>query len=154
MRKVHVHVRELDHTNKELVRKVKVKPGQEQFIETVDECLQEAATYYQWHPVAINADGRVVGFAMYGSFGANKDTWIDRIIIDEQEQGKGLGKKAMRELMDIVPNEYGVSVLYLSIIEENKVARRLYESLGFEYIHEKDPNGELIFKWENEDWGF
>ncbi len=29
---------------------------------------------------------------MYGSFGPNKDTWIDRIMIDENIKGKGYGK--------------------------------------------------------------
>lgn len=84
---------------------------------------------------------------MYGSFGPNKDTWIDRIMIDEKFQGKGLGRKAMQKLIEIVSKEYGVKVIYLSIIEENEVAFNLYKSIGFVFINERDPNGELIFKY-------
>lgn len=51
--------------------------------------LKEAEEYEQWHPVAIYTDATLVGFAMYGSFGLNFDTWIDRIIIDEKFQGLG-----------------------------------------------------------------
>ncbi|WP_353050060.1 GNAT family N-acetyltransferase [Bacillus sp. ISL-39] len=93
-------------------------------------------------------DEEVIGFAMYGSFGPNKDTWIDRIMIEEKFQGKGFGKNAMVNLIDKVSKEYGVQVVYyLSIIEEITIAHRLYKDLGFQYTNERDPNGELIFKY-------
>jgi diamine N-acetyltransferase len=144
-----ISFKDIDYSNENIVRKIKLKPGQENFIETVDDCLKEADTYHEWHPVAIYDADEIIGFAMYGCFGPNKDTWIDRIMIDEKYQGKGLGKIAMRKLMDIVMKEYGVDVLYLSIIKENIAAYHLYKSLGFEYMNEKDPNGELIFKYTN-----
>lgn len=84
---------------------------------------------------------------MYGSFGSNRDTWIDRIMIDKKHQGKGYGKAAMLKLIEIVSKKYEVDTVYLSIIEENKVAYELYKSIEFEYINEKDPNGEPIFKY-------
>lgn len=142
-----VYFRDIDHTNESTVKNIRLKPGQERFIETVDECLKEAERYHEWSPVAIYLKEDVIGFAMYGSFGPNKDTWIDRILIDESYQGKGYGKKAMIKLIDKVSIEYGVKVIYLSIIEENTLAYRLYKSLGFEYTNERDPNGELIFKY-------
>ncbi|KGP91239.1 diamine acetyltransferase [Pontibacillus chungwhensis BH030062] len=142
-----VYFQEIDEKNERIVRGVRVKPEQEHFIETVDECLEEAAAYPEWHPVAIYSDDKVVGFAMYGCVGRNGETWIDRVIIDQDEQGKGLGRLVMTKLIDVVTRDYGVNVLYLSIIEENRGARYLYESLGFEYIHERDPNGELIFEY-------
>lgn len=142
-----VYFKEIDHTNECTVKNIRVKPGQESFIETVDECLKEAAIYPEWHPVAIYNEKIVIGFAMYGTFGPNRDTWIDRIMIDENYQGKGYGKKAMIKLIDKVSIEYGVKVIYLSIIEENSIAHRLYKGLGFEYTNERDPNGELIFKY-------
>jgi diamine N-acetyltransferase len=83
-----VYFRDIDHTNEGTVKNIKLKPGQEGFIETVDECLKEAAIFQEWHPVAIYYDEKIIGFAMYGSFGPNRDTWIDRIIIDERYQGK------------------------------------------------------------------
>ncbi len=84
---------------------------------------------------------------MYGSFGPNKDTWIDRIMIDEKYQGKGFGRIAMTSLINIVSKKYDVNTIYLSIVEENTLAYSLYKSIGFEYINEKDVNGELIFKY-------
>ncbi len=143
----HVYFRDIDQTNEWCVKNIKLKPGQEKFIETVEDCLIEAHTYEEWRPVAIYYEEEIIGFAMYGSFGPNKDTWIDRIMIDENYQGKGLGRLAMSKLIDVVSQEYGVNVIYLSIVEENRIAYRLYKRMGFEYINEKDPNGELIFKY-------
>lgn len=140
--------RDIDADNEATVRKIKVKDGQEAFIETVAECLEEAVMYSEWHPVAIYNADEMIGFAMYGAFGENKDTWIDRIIIDEKFQGRGFGKQAMKQLIEIVSNAYGVDTVYLSIIEENEAARLLYEGLGFEDMNERDPNGELLFRYK------
>ncbi|KPB06270.1 GNAT family N-acetyltransferase [Bacillus sp. CHD6a] len=143
-----VYFKDIDVTNEYQVRNIKLKSGQEKYIETVDECLKEATIYQEWHPVAIYFGEGVIGFAMYGSFGINKDTWIDRIMIDEKYQGKGYGKIAMIKLMDIVSKEYDVNVIYLSITKENSTAYSLYKSLGFEFMNEVDPNnGELLFKY-------
>lgn len=138
----------MPNTNEYLVREIKLKQEQVNFIETVDQCLEEAADCDEWHPVAIYYSKDIIGFAMYGSFGPNKDTWIDRIMIDEKYQGRGFGRTAMMKLIDIVSKEYGVNTIYLSIVEENTLAYNLYKSIGFEYINEKDVNGELIFKYK------
>ncbi|WP_346900161.1 GNAT family N-acetyltransferase [Clostridium sp. UBA7503] len=142
-----IYFKDIDNTNENIVRKIKLKSNQEKFIETVDECLKEASTCSQWNPVAIYDNEAVIGFAMYGSFGPNKDTWIDRIMIDEKYQGKGFGRIAMTKLIDIVSKKYDVNTIYLSIVEQNTLAYSLYKSIGFEYINEKDVNGELIFKY-------
>ncbi|WP_315906653.1 GNAT family N-acetyltransferase [Priestia koreensis] len=142
-----IHFKLIDDTNELLVRNIKIKREQEHFIETVDQCLQEASTYSEWQPIAIYNDDIIIGFAMYGSFGDSCDTWIDRIMIDEKYQGKGYGKTAMKQLIDHVSKEYGVNVVYLSIIEENRQAYHLYTKIGFTFINERDPNGELIFKY-------
>lgn len=141
-----LYFKDIDDTNENIVKKIKLKKGQEKFIETVDECLQDFRNYKGWHPVAVYYDEVIIGFAMYGSFGPNRDTWIDRIMIDEKYQGQGFGRIAMIKLIDIVSKEYDVSSLYLSFFEDNIVSYNLYTSLGFKYIGEKDVNGELIYQ--------
>lgn len=137
----------INNSNESVVKNITLKSGQEAFIESVEECLKEATTYEGWHPVAINHNEDIIGFAMYGSFGPNKDTWIDRIIIDAKYQGKGYGRIAMKKLIGIVASKFEVNDIYLSIVEDNIVAYKLYKSMGFEFINERDPNGELIFKY-------
>lgn len=141
-----IKIKKIDEYNINEVRKVSVKENQKSFIETVDVCLEEAAMYEQWCPVAVYYDKDLIGFAMYGAFGDNPDTWIDRIIIDGKYQGKGFGKIAMKELIKIVTQKYQVSTVYLSFVEDNETARKLYESLDFKFTGEYDPEGELIYK--------
>lgn len=146
---MNIHFKDIDDENREEVKLLRIKKNQEGFIETVEECLQEASIYKEWHPVAIYNYEEVIGFAMYGSFGPNKHTWIDRILIEDKQQNKGFGKTAMKKLINIVSQTYNVDTIYLSIVEENKVAHKLYTSIGFQYMNEKDPsNGELMFKYE------
>lgn len=143
-----IKIKEIDEYNIDEVREVSVKDNQHLFIETVDECLEEATMYKQWCPVAIYHDDIVVGFAMYGAFGKNPDTWIDRIIIDGKYQGKGFGKLVMKKLIKIVAKKYNVKTVYLSFVENNDTARNMYENLGFKFTGECDPEGELIYRYD------
>lgn len=143
-----IYFKKIDETNESEVRRLSLRASQLDFIESIDQCLAEAEEHKEWRPVAIYNDELVVGFAMYGSFGSNRDTWIDRIMIDKNYQGQGYGRRAMKQLIQKVSTEYKVNVVYLSIVEENKAAYQLYNQLGFEYTNEKDPNGELIFKYK------
>lgn len=68
-------------------------------------------------------------------------------MIDKKYQDKGLGKAVLIKLIEVVSKEYNVDILCLSIIEGNNKAYHLYKSIGFEYTNERDPNGELIFKY-------
>lgn len=143
-----INIKAIDGNNIDEVRQIQVKENQKSFIETVDECLEEAAMYEQWCPVAIYHGETLVGFAMYGAFGEKPDTWIDRIIIDKKYQGQGFGKLAMNELIKTVMTKYSVSKVYLSFVEDNNVARKLYENIGFKFTGEYDPEGELIYRYE------
>lgn len=42
-----IYFKDIDNTNENIVRKIKLKSDQEKFIETVDECLEEARTCSQ-----------------------------------------------------------------------------------------------------------
>ncbi|MDU1413852.1 MAG: GNAT family N-acetyltransferase [Clostridium sp.] len=146
---MNISIKEISKDNINIVKSMRVKPEQETFIETVEECLEEASLYKEWHPVAIYYNGNIVGFAMYGCFGPNRHTWIDRILIDGRYQGMGIGKAAMTKLIDIVLREYQVDTIYLSLVKENNIAKKLYKSIGFQDMNEIDPNnGELMFKYK------
>lgn len=47
---------------------LRTAPGQEGFVESVEDCLREAQGYGAWRPVALLRGEEVVGFAMYGFF--------------------------------------------------------------------------------------
>ena len=43
----------------------------------------------------------------------------------------------MKKLIGIVSSKFEVKDIYLSIVEENRIAYSLYKSMGFEYINER-----------------
>ncbi len=59
-----------------------------------------------------------------------------RFMIDKKFQGKGLGKKAMIELLDLIKIEYGNIKFYTTVSPQNISAKKLYESVGFEETYE------------------
>lgn len=69
-----IHIESIDAININEVKNLKIDQKQVHFIETITDCLKEAKKSSQWYPVAIYKDDYVVGFAMYGCFGENKET--------------------------------------------------------------------------------
>ena len=127
------------------VSALRVADKQEHFIESVEECLQEAAQLALWHPVALAAQGELIGFAMYGRFPQEGGrVWLDRFLIDRDYQGKGFGKAAFSAVLEHLVREYQCPEIYLSLYPENTVAMRMYEKFGFQPNGETDINGETV----------
>lgn len=129
-------------------------PEQAGFVESVEECLAEAAALACWRPVVIREGERIVGFAMYGLFedeGESGRVWLDRLLIDRCYQGRGLGKAALVRLMARLKAEYGRDELYLSVVEENEAATALYRAFGFALNGERDLHGERVMVWKEKE---
>lgn len=52
-------------------------------------------------------------------------------MIFEQYQGQGYGKKAMKEA-EIIAKQLGMNKIGLNVFGHNKIARGLYEKMGYE----------------------
>jgi len=72
-------------------------------------------------------DGKAVGYTLLGS------DFIDTIVIDQAYQGRGLGRQLTQLSVNLL-RQRGVDTVYLSVVDINVNARRLYDSLGFERI--------------------
>ncbi|ETT86427.1 GNAT family N-acetyltransferase [Viridibacillus sp. FSL R5-0477] len=57
--------------------------------------------------------------------------FIYDFIIYEQHQGRGYGKQAMKET-EIIAKKLGINKIGLHVFGHNKIARGLYEKLGYE----------------------
>lgn len=57
--------------------------------------------------------------------------FIYDFVILEQYQGQGYGKKAMKEA-EIIAKELGMNKMGLNVFGHNKIARGLYEKMGYE----------------------
>ena len=140
---------EVTESNREAVLNLRMSDEQLGFIETPADCLKDAADYPEFRPVGLYVDEQLVGFAMYGALldsAGGRNVWMDRLLIDERFQRKGYGRRFTELLIERMVSEYGKQPIYLSVFEENTGAIRLYEELGFTFIHEYDSDGELIFQ--------
>lgn len=142
-----VELRAVNDTNREAVLALRVRPGQEGYIETTAQCLKDAADCPHYRPLALYHGGNLVGFAMVGLFPREGDggrLWLDRLLLDARWQGQGLGRKALATLIAFLLDEYGPQDLYLSIYKDNEHALRLYEQFGFAMNGELDAHGEKV----------
>lgn len=142
-------IRHVSEANRREMLALRVAEDQREFIETIEECLEEAEQWKEFRPVGLYVDNVPIGFAMYGSLkdsqGGN-NLWIDRMMIDKQFQSRGYGRLFMELLIERVLKEYGEQPIYLSVYIENEGAIHLYETLGFVFIGENDTAGEEIMR--------
>ncbi|MFJ5776147.1 GNAT family N-acetyltransferase [Streptomyces sp. NPDC093094] len=83
-----------------------------------------------WHSMAVCADDTVAGHIMWGR-DEDGSYWLGGMLIDGTEQGKGVGRAAVRTLVDWLARREGCQELRLSYHPDNTAAERLYTSLGF-----------------------
>jgi diamine N-acetyltransferase len=107
--------------------------GQEDFVPSNVYSIAEAQFYSDSRSRAVYADDVLVGYILYG-IDESAGLWkIFRLMIDENFQGKGYGKAAMKSVLEDIRQEKAEVVLVRYSLE-NDVARRLYESFGFKEI--------------------
>lgn len=143
-----IHLEPITEENRKTALALKIAPSQNGFVESVEECLDEAAHNRRWHPVGIYNGDTMIGFAMYGFFFWSYlpfgKLWLDRFLIDEKYQGNGYGHAALEELLKRLSIEYPKKAVYLSVIKENIIAIRMYERYGFHFNGERDTKGEHV----------
>ncbi|MDU2159105.1 GNAT family N-acetyltransferase, partial [Clostridium sp.] len=121
-------IKEINDKNYNEALRLKVKKGQEDFIETVEECLNEAKQISLWRPVGIYNYNQIIGFAMYGLWeneGADGRVWLDRFMIENEFQGRGYGSESLKLILNRIYNEYNRNEIYLSIYENNDLAIKM-----------------------------
>ena len=133
--------------NRQTACGIQAAQGQEGFVETVRECLEEAEQVACWRPGLLRADGTAVGLAMYGLWEEEPPdgrVWLDRLLIDGRFQGRGIGTAGLSLLIRHIRSLYHRDALYLSVYPENRTAARLYERFGFRFNGERDIHGEHV----------
>ncbi|MFG3419058.1 GNAT family N-acetyltransferase [Micromonospora sp. NPDC047730] len=83
-----------------------------------------------WNSLAVYADETVAGHVMWG-VDDDGSRWIGGMVIDAAEQGRGVGRAAVRTLAAWLAAQDGGHPVRLSYHPDNASAARLYTSLGF-----------------------
>jgi diamine N-acetyltransferase len=96
-----------------------------------------------WHPLAVEVEGRVVGFLMWG-VDDDASRWIGGLVVDAGAQRRGIGAAAVVAAVRVLVAQEGCTGIGLSYAPDNAVARGLYARLGFVETGETEGDGEVV----------
>jgi len=128
--------------NRRAILALELLPGQEDFVASNADSLEEAGEDSDAVPRAVVADGRVVGFLMYDA-SDRQEANIYRFMIDRREQGRGLGRAGIAAVLSEIAGLAHVRKVSICYEPANTAARRLYASFGF-VEQGLDEDGEMI----------
>ena len=95
--------------------------------------MAQAYVYHDtaW-PFAIYEDDTPVGFIMMGYYEVKGYYTLWEFMIDHKYQNKGYGRQALKLGLNFVKEKFGPVDIYTGVTPGNTVAKKLYESVGFE----------------------
>ncbi|MDA1478014.1 GNAT family N-acetyltransferase [Bacillus changyiensis] len=88
--------------------------------------------------LAVYYENLIVGVVAYGIDPDIHAPWITTVMIDEKYQGKGYGKEAVKQLIDLIVKRHHYKKIMIGHRPNNDVAAKLYESLGFHEIEQTE----------------
>ena len=148
-----IALREIAADDLPAVLALAVAPGQEQFVSSVAESLEEAAEHPEGNPWfrAVCADGTPVGFVML-SWDVEPQPpdltgpwFLWKLLIDARHQGKGYGREVVRQVVALV-REHGGAELLTSHVPGEGGPGGFYARLGFVPTGAVDSQGEVILR--------
>ncbi len=84
-------------------------------------------------PYLLKVNGQNAGFVELYKV-TNEHYRICRVFISNSYRGQGLSKSMIMLLIDKVRSDFSATMLSLGVFEHNTVARKCYESLGFNVV--------------------
>ena len=93
---------------------------------------------------ALEEQGKVVGFLSLITEIEEKTVYIWRIVIGDQFQSKGYGRKALRSIEDYVHSLEGYEKIVSDYVMNNVAMKHLLESEGYIEIGKQEEWNEII----------
>jgi diamine N-acetyltransferase len=156
-----VTLREITDANRDAVLELRVAPGQDHFVSSVTESLEEAQAYPHANPWyrAVYAGDRPVGFVML-SWDCVPDPpevigpwFLWKLLIDRGHQRQGYGRIVVDLVAELV-RAAGGQELFTSYVPGGEGGPGpFYARLGFEPTGELDEHGEIILRLDLRDGG-
>ena len=100
-----VRLTEVDATNWSVIAEVEPRQDQRDFVAPITRYLCLAHYGGEWHPLAIEVDGTIVGHVMWAVDEDDGSTWLGGLVIDAAHQGRGVGKATVAAFLDRFADE-------------------------------------------------
>ncbi|WP_200411468.1 GNAT family N-acetyltransferase [Virgibacillus salexigens] len=127
-----VKIEELNEGNWYECCDLKLPEKQAEYIESNAISIAQSKFEPSLKPFAIYFEDKVVGFLMYNTEKEELDGyWIFRIMVDENFQGKGIGKAATKLMISEMSKLPDAEKIVVGYHPENQEAHHLYANLGF-----------------------
>ncbi|PQZ57612.1 GNAT family N-acetyltransferase [Bacillus sp. MYb209] len=149
---MNIQLKVVTRENWEEALNLQVKENQTTFVPAVAVSLAKVyikpdGENVEYIPFAIYDRDLIVGFIMHAFVQETTDMyWINGFIIDKKQQGKGYGKAALREIINLIKNRFKeCKEIRLTVHKENVSAKKLYERYGFQPLGH-DYDGEQVYR--------
>ena len=128
-----ISIQSITSENLDAVLNLSVYEDQRGYVSTTAESLAQAYVYQDTaFPFAIYDDETIVGFIMMGYYKEKEYYTLWKLLIDKDHQNKGYGRKALELGIAFLKENYQVKEIYTGVSPGNDVAKKLYESVGFQ----------------------
>lgn len=145
-----IHFKEIDKSNYMECILLRTQESQREFVADNAQSLAEAHFEEGIFTRAIYSDETMVGFVLF-DYDPSIPGWsMSRFMIGTQFQGQGFGKEAVKQFLKFMKEEMGVHELYISVEEENTVASKLYQKIGFQFIGKTEYTFDNVLYRENQ----
>lgn len=146
-----MELREVTDANRADVVAVRLGPGQDRYVSSVADSLEEAADHPEGNPWfrAVYDGDHPVGFVMLSWDVAPRlpdirGPWfLWKLIVAHDRQGTGVGREVVGLVADLVRAQ-GCTELLTSHVPGEGGPAGFYERLGFVPTGELDPEGEIV----------
>jgi GNAT superfamily N-acetyltransferase len=144
---------EVTDANRAEVTAIRVAPGQDHFVNSVADAMEEAVEWARAKPWyrAVYAGDEPIGFVML-SWDVEPQPpdiigpwFLWKLIVDARQQGNGYGREIVRMVADLVRRGGGTELLTSHVPGDGSPAA-FYAKLGFVPTGALDPSGEIILR--------
>ncbi len=126
----------IDKTNYQECMALEVDESQKYFVADNTRSLVEAAYEDGLYTLGIYDGDTMVGFVLYDYDDTYPGWSMSRFMIGRQFQGRGYGKRSVREFLEYFKAKHAAKKIYISVSLDNFVARKMYSDIGFREIKE------------------
>lgn len=140
--------KEVTPNNWRRINSLEVKDEQKEFVASNIAILAKAFAYnmYNSRVYVLYSEDNPIGLTMQRDFYHNEDIIciLDQFMIDKNYQGKGFGKKAMKQWISIIKSKNKYNLIMLCYKKGDIVAEKMHQGLGFIRKPEEDDEDELV----------